>query len=582
MRTLPTSSDSLTSNPYVGPVPFREDDQDRFFGRDRDTEELFSLVTAYNVCILYGQSGTGKSSLLQAGLIPRARGADMDLLPVARLQAADVDGAMSAYDDPYTYCTLASWDLLPSDGADGGATTVSQTLSTLDPPRDAYGDQGVRLAIFDQFEELFTAFPGYWQRRLSFMDDLGRALEADSSLHFVFVVREDYLADALDVVDRLGRGFKAQFRLTRLDRDEAIEAIDGPVRRLTDRRFADGVVEQLVDDLMTIKIRRGPGVAEDAPGQFVEPVQLQVVCTELWRSLPPDVDVITGDHVRTFGDATNALATFYTTCITSTARRTGVPHSYLRRWFQKTLITPNGTRAMAYQGDRDTAGLPNNAVTMLEDDHLLRAEDRAGARWYELPHDRFIGPITRSNTHATRTRFLFMGPSWGYVLLVLAVVTGLLIIPAHKHSNGGTLRTIGMVAFWTLLIGGVAQLGIQRTNARRSPPLSLRVGSAWRTSLSFLARIALLAFATWIFWVGIVRFTFDPSWGDNCGNGSIWGEYAQGGSCATQAQTGMWLAGTEAALCVGLVIAVLWRPLMATRLRIKRQGLGQTSAAGGA
>jgi hypothetical protein len=50
-----------------------------------------------------------------------------------------------------------------------------------------------------------------------------------------------------------------------------------------------------------------------------------------------------------------------------------------------------------FRGRDSTGGIPNAAVDALENQHLIRAEVRAGARWYELTHDRFIEPIQRSN-----------------------------------------------------------------------------------------------------------------------------------------------------------------------------------------
>jgi hypothetical protein len=52
---------------------------------------------------------------------------------------------------------------------------------------------------------------------------------------------------------------------------------------------------------------------------------------------------------------------------------------------------------MVYQGADDSAGLANEAVKLLADQFLLRAEVRAGGTWYELIHDRFIQPILKAN-----------------------------------------------------------------------------------------------------------------------------------------------------------------------------------------
>src|SRR5579863_9584087 len=61
---------AVLENPYVGPASFTKEDSKRFFGRATETRELASLVIARRAVLLYAQSGAGKTSLLQAGLIP--------------------------------------------------------------------------------------------------------------------------------------------------------------------------------------------------------------------------------------------------------------------------------------------------------------------------------------------------------------------------------------------------------------------------------------------------------------------------------------------------------------------------------
>ena len=82
-------------------------------------------------------------------------------------------------------------------------------------------------------------------------------------------------------------------------------------------------------------------------------------------------------------------------------RKHAIAETELRRWIEKTFITEIGTRGTAYEGGSVTAGLPNKIPRALEDDHLLRAERRAGARWYELQHDRLIAAIQHANQAAS-------------------------------------------------------------------------------------------------------------------------------------------------------------------------------------
>jgi ABC-type multidrug transport system ATPase subunit len=52
--------------PYVGTRPFKTDEGDRFFGRDRESLDLLSLVISERLVLFYAQSGAGKSSLINA------------------------------------------------------------------------------------------------------------------------------------------------------------------------------------------------------------------------------------------------------------------------------------------------------------------------------------------------------------------------------------------------------------------------------------------------------------------------------------------------------------------------------------
>jgi WD40 repeat protein len=150
-----------------------------------------------------------------------------------------------------------------------------------------------------------------------------------------------------------------------------------------------------VDDLRRTKTHRAP---HSILGPFVEPVQLQVVCHRLWENLPEQEDyAIQWEEVVEFGDIDRALTDFYESALNEAVQKTHVREQTLRRWFGQQLITPMKTRGLAIRGPEETAGLPNAAVNVLEERHLIRADVRAGARWYELAHDRLVDPIVQSN-----------------------------------------------------------------------------------------------------------------------------------------------------------------------------------------
>ncbi|MDQ3803881.1 MAG: ATP-binding protein, partial [Acidobacteriota bacterium] len=68
MSTIPSPN-----CPYKGLQPYTEDDRKYFFGRERDKEVVASNLYVTPLTVLYGGSGVGKSSVLQAGVIPKLR-----------------------------------------------------------------------------------------------------------------------------------------------------------------------------------------------------------------------------------------------------------------------------------------------------------------------------------------------------------------------------------------------------------------------------------------------------------------------------------------------------------------------------
>ena len=142
-------------------------------------------------------------------------------------------------------------------------------------------------------------------------------------------------------------------------------------------------------------------------GEFVETVQLQVVCQTLINKLAPDATEISMEHLEAYGSLDKALQVFYEDSVREVVEKTreelrsqgetGLTEGILRNWFEKKLITPAQTRGLAYRGTTHTEGLPNEAVDVLDQAHIIREERRGSGRWYELSHDRFVDPILTSN-----------------------------------------------------------------------------------------------------------------------------------------------------------------------------------------
>lgn len=407
-------AESGRRSPYVGPLPFQRKDRGIFFGRVREVNDLVSLIFAHRTVLLYAESGAGKSSLLNAGLVPRLEEEGLEVLPLARVKGKGPECLES--DNVYVFNTLRSWQAVLSQEVGGEEEAAQPEAGNAEDPIPAAGQQRslsdflqsrlprpqdddlapLRVAIFDQFEELFTFHSERWEDRAGFFDQLNQALQKDSLLRVVLVMREDYIARLDPFVDFLPERLRTRYRLERLRRAAALKAVEGPLDGLP-QSFGEGVAEALVEDLIRIRVEASSRGTVEVPGEVVEPVQLQVVCQTLWEGLPSHAAEITKQHLKAYGDPVEALSAFYERSIRETVKRTSIGEGELRRWFENVLITPAGTRGTVHRGKSQTGGISNQAVDALENAHLIRAEWRSGGRWYELNHDRFIEPVKKSN-----------------------------------------------------------------------------------------------------------------------------------------------------------------------------------------
>lgn len=382
--------------PYIGPRPFVREDEMVFYGRDREAKELFSLIVAHPIVLLYAQSGAGKTSLLNAKIVPLLEEHHSEVFGSARVGGELLQGTKA--DDIaniYVFNALTSLQSDTHNAKNLVRASLTEYLTAKSHPQREEGISYRRVIIFDQFEEIFTKYPERWKDREGFFNDIDSALEQDRRLRVVFSMREDYIANMDPFAFALPERLRTRFRLERLREDAALLAVKKPLE-LTNRSFAPGAAEKLVKNLLQVPIKSATGTI-DISGEFIEPVQLQVVCQKLWRSLQPEVKVIDDEYIEDYGDVDKALSTYYDDCIKNAAEETGVAEGVLRRWFGEKLITPDGTRGTIYKDVKYTGGLPNEVVDLLENLRLVRPELRGGAAWYELTHDRFIGPIIQSN-----------------------------------------------------------------------------------------------------------------------------------------------------------------------------------------
>ena len=207
------------ANPYVGPGPFSQADTYRFFGRDREAAELYSLVAAHRSVLLYAQSGAGKTSLLNAGLIPLLEKGGFDVLPAARVSQLTGDRALpDGISNVYILNVALAWAMPNTTDEEDSLLEATLERVLKDRPRKmgANDEPLPRVLVFDQFEELFTAYPERWQERRGFFEQVDEAMSADPTLRALFAMREDFVAHIDPYEDLLPEEFRTRYRLKAL------------------------------------------------------------------------------------------------------------------------------------------------------------------------------------------------------------------------------------------------------------------------------------------------------------------------------------------------------------------------------
>jgi hypothetical protein len=403
-----------TPEPYVGTRPFDREDSENFFGRDREAGDLFSLVLAVPVVLIYAASGAGKSSLLNAGLIPRLVKEGFQVLGPAEV-TGPVPPEILEITNIYRFHTLCELNGdLPcpiAAASELGSLGLPEFLGRLDEQEPGRP----RVLLLDQFEKFFTVNIAQSEQRRAFIEELAQASRAPSWLKVVFAMREEYIAQFEVFAHSLPDKLRTRMRLEPLRERAAVEAIRGPLERIglffeKGEKDSDNPAEALVRELLKIRVDIGRNESREITGEFVEPIQLQVVCQDMWRNFPDDLKayaaepqglprekkIITREQIK-IGDVDHALAQHYDRAIENAVRASGTSEGQLRRWFDSSLITGAGERGIALDSSDETKQLPETALEVFLDQRLVRKESRGGSVWYELTHDRFIEPIQRSN-----------------------------------------------------------------------------------------------------------------------------------------------------------------------------------------
>jgi len=381
-------------NPWPGLAAYNEASQRYFKGRDQDALELQRLVHQFPLTVLYGKSGLGKSSLLQAGLFPLLRPEHflpvylrLDLSPGARpaeqLMQRLVDALRDAGAD-YTE---------PEPGELIWHYLHRRDLELWSP--DNY--PLTPLLVIDQFEELFVPRGDDSPTVAQVMHLLGDLIEsrvpddlagpnADRQLlarlntqaqryRCMLSFREDYLPVVKGWEKQVPNLLRNFLQLQPMTREQAIDAVARPGAKV----LAPGVAERIVDFVGNLD---GSGTARAGS---IEPVLLSLCCTQLNARRKPGTLI---DQALLDEAGQDILSDFYQRALD------GMPAT-VAVFIEEQLVQGDRYRS-SYAADLalKEGRINPEQLKLLTDTHrLLRVDPQSGVNRIELIHDRLVGVV---------------------------------------------------------------------------------------------------------------------------------------------------------------------------------------------
>lgn len=394
-------------HPWPGLASFREQDAHFFKGREHDIEELHCLVYRQSLTVLFGVSGLGKSSLLQAGLFPLLR--QDNRLPVM-IRLDFTSGLMNLREQ--VFAAIARQ--VQENNIEAPFHTRNETLWEYFHRKDSeFWDTRNRITVpvlcFDQFEEIFTL--GHENRERAadadyFILELADLVEGrcpervkarvdanpDEAKNFNFSrhpyklilsLREDYLANLEELRGLMPSIIHNRMRLLRMNGVQALDVANLTNGRLMDLRVAESVVR-----LVAAEHDEQRRELVDLP---IEPALLSLFCRELnERRIGIKANRIDAQTVDT--NRERILEAFYERSLADQSLE-------LRRFIEDELITVKGYRnSEAYDNALEIPGITAEALATLVQRRLLvlKLEEQDGVKRIELIHDVLTGVVSKS------------------------------------------------------------------------------------------------------------------------------------------------------------------------------------------
>jgi tetratricopeptide (TPR) repeat protein len=371
----------LAPGPNPGVLPYGSEHFGRLSSRDGETRAIASLWAQNRLTVVHGPAGAGKTSLLQAGVIPHLQASSPSIPAVGRVTSLAAFPTPSIFRrNPYTLALLSAWA--------PGETPVRLSGMTISDfvERQLLTQPRVMLAI-DQFEELYRGPQGRHKDRDLLLDDLAKALARYKELRVLIIIRDDALADFEDSKNLMP---DATFYVPGLHREGAIRAVSELVAR-AGRILADDAAAALAAEFLAVRSSADELVPTVTHEGFVPPTYLQLACICLRDSVPKSLTVITAVHLREYLDVDLCFAKFIGNVLIGLLQRYELDSAQLAAWLTYSFIASKD-RSVEVSRAGDNA-LLKSVLCALEDCHILAAKSRSGSNYFELASGRLLRPL---------------------------------------------------------------------------------------------------------------------------------------------------------------------------------------------
>ena len=341
--------------------PFGPEDREIFFGREIETAEAYSRFYKSRLLIIYGESGTGKTSLIQCGLRSEIPPEDAVFFTIR------------SANDPLEVLKkeILKQTAFPDGEAPGEAIDLLREAAFL--------KSKPLVLVFDQFEQFFIFQPE--SVRENFVRELASWLDADINIRVILCIREEYLARLSELEAWLPQLYHNRMWVRRMSREQAREAIAGPCRKC-----GVEIEKNLSEELLADLSRGGRG------GQGVGLPHLQVVLDSLYNKAvetSPGSPVLTLSAYQELGKIDSILRRFIEDKVSGHDKPDQV------RQVLKAMVMAEGTRRTGSRqeilenaanfGDAISEEELTPLLKSLIDDRIVRED--VDKQHFELLHD---------------------------------------------------------------------------------------------------------------------------------------------------------------------------------------------------